>query len=165
MAIFDIFSKREQRRSGSKPDVFVYDSIPKELRVQIVHVLADLLGKYNLYESPAQWVYKSVHDALAREYGLFRLAEGSDFEDMLFNFILQTPALTRVLDAIELSLAFVAIQMSRMYSYKQMAASKIEDPKVAIDELNRRFLEAGIGYQYEIGEFVKVDLQILQSAT
>lgn len=165
MAIFDIFSKREQRRSGKKPDVFEYDSIPKELRVQIVHVLSDLVGEYNVYQSPAQGVYRSVHDALAREYGVFTLAEGHDFSERLFNFILQSPICSRILDAIELSVAFVTIEISRRYDYQNYAEAKTADPSVAINEINRRFLEAGVGYQYESGEFIKVDSQFLHSET
>lgn len=163
MAIFDIFSRREQRRSGNKSDVYVYDDIPQPLRVQIVHILTDLIGHYDAYQSPAKSVYRSVHDALTREYGVFELAPGNNSEEKTFNFILVTPESERVLDTIELSLRFVSSVISRSYNYKVHAESRIENPQVAIDELNHRFLEAGVGFQYENGKFVRVDSRFLHA--
>lgn len=164
MAIFDIFSKREQRRSGSKPDVFEYNSIAQALRVQIVHILSDVIGKPNAYESPATEIYNAIHNSLAREYGVFSLAEGQAKWDKVINFVLETPETARVLDVIELALSFVSFQTERMYSYKQAAYSKM-DVGAAVQEINQRFLEAGVGYQYESGEFVRVDSQFLHSQT
>ena len=45
MAVSDIFSKREKRARGEVPDVYVYDRLPKHLRVQIVLIIRDVFGK------------------------------------------------------------------------------------------------------------------------
>ncbi len=42
MKIFDIFSKRQKRIQGEIPDAYQYETIPHELRVQIVHIWRDL---------------------------------------------------------------------------------------------------------------------------
>lgn len=162
MAIFDIFSKREQRRTGSKPDVFEYDTMPQVVRVQFVHILTDLIGDDS--KTPAERVYRSTHNALAREYGVFELAKGHSEQQKLFNFILHTEDVKRVLDVVELSVAFTSIQNGRSSDYKYYASAKM-DPEQAIDEINRRLREAGVGYQYESHEFIRVDSQFLHAET
>lgn len=44
MGIVDLFSKSQRRERGEIPDVYVYDIIPRELRVQIVHIVQDTLS-------------------------------------------------------------------------------------------------------------------------
>ena len=39
MAVLNLYSKRKKAAANAgKPDVYRYDSLPKELRVQIVHL-------------------------------------------------------------------------------------------------------------------------------
>ena len=45
LAIFSLFSKRQKQLRGEIPDVYTYDVIPQPLRVQIVHIWFDALGK------------------------------------------------------------------------------------------------------------------------
>ena len=40
---------------------------------------------------------------------------------------------------------------------------RMQEPDSAIDELNIRFKEAGVGYQFEQGELIKVDSQFIHS--
>ena len=44
MPIVDIFSRRKARASKAVQDVYQYEEIPVEFRVQIVHILGDCLG-------------------------------------------------------------------------------------------------------------------------
>ena len=48
MAISNLFSKRQRRQRGEMPDVYQYEDIPHPLRVQLVHILRDALGRPNL---------------------------------------------------------------------------------------------------------------------
>ena len=45
MAIIDLFSKRQKKLRGEVPDIFSYDDIPQTLRVQIVHIIKDVIGE------------------------------------------------------------------------------------------------------------------------
>ncbi len=47
MPTFDLFSKRRKRAAGEMPDVYTYEIIPEELRVQIVHIWGDAIGRNN----------------------------------------------------------------------------------------------------------------------
>jgi hypothetical protein len=48
MAIFNLYSKRLKKLKGEVPDVYKYDIIPQTLRVQIVHIIRDVIGKTNI---------------------------------------------------------------------------------------------------------------------
>jgi hypothetical protein len=83
MSIFSLFSKRQKELRGEVPDVYAYDVIPSEFRVQVVHIWHDSLGDRSQYEDRflgAFGAYKLLAEALCREYGLFLLDESSRYE-------------------------------------------------------------------------------------
>jgi hypothetical protein len=114
MAIFDIYSKRQQRTGGNSIDVFEYDKIPPELRVQIRYIIEDLVGRGYTNESRAR-DYATIKEALAREYGQLQLANGNTDYIELFTFIQDTSHAARVLDAIEVTFQFIAGDRSMSY--------------------------------------------------
>jgi hypothetical protein len=162
MAIFDLFSKRRKRERGETPDVYVYESIPADLRVQIAHVITDALGVDGYSYSAASGAYKFLHDTLAREYGLFRL--GGQYDEpaqALMNFFLQTTDHERALDVIELSFRYIErVAPTSDYRYKTNPRVTADE---AISELNSRFREHGVGYQFDGGEIVRVDSQFVHA--
>ena len=65
----------------------------------------------------------------------------------------------KVLDVIELTFRMVDTYTRKWEYLHRNDASEIADD--AISELNTRFREHGVGYQYEAGEIVRVDSQLL----
>ena len=57
MAVFDLFSKRQRKARGEVPDVYVYDKLPQELRVQVVHIIQDAFGTDNYGTHNAEKAY------------------------------------------------------------------------------------------------------------
>jgi hypothetical protein len=167
MAIFNLFSKRQKRLRGEVPDVYTYDSIPDPLRVQIVHIWDGSLGDegtyYNHYNK-VKATYRQLVKILCREYGVFRLTDACydprDYRKELISFLLQEQTTEKVLDAIEIS--FRAIDLcTRESAYRRISnCNKIADG--AISELNHRFKEHGVGYQYE-DQIIRVDSQLLHA--
>jgi hypothetical protein len=160
MAVFDLFSKRQKRLRGEIPDVFTYDSIPQKLRVQIVHIIRDAIGE-NTYGSndDIQKVYEFIQKTLCREYGLFKLGnafnEGN--EEQVLNFLLRTDENDQVIDTIELTFKYINRIIRDDYQrYSYFAKPNIK-PDEAINELNDRFKEEGIGYAFEGGEIIRID--------
>ena len=51
MAVSDLFSHRRRVANGGTPDVFVYDELSKEVRVQIIHIWRDAIGHYYVSSS------------------------------------------------------------------------------------------------------------------
>jgi len=171
MAIFDLFSKRQKRLRGEVPDVYTYDEIPNELRVQIVHIWMDSLGdqsKYYEHHYKVKEAYEFIVETLCREYGLFELPSTKKhtqrmYMEELINYLLQEDDLEKVIDVIELSFKVID-RLTRDYSYmREHNAPQIADN--AIDELNSRFKEHGVGYQYVEGEIIRVDSELLHTET
>jgi len=163
MGVFDLFSKRQKRARGQVPDVYVYDELPQPLRVQIVHIIRDAFGVDGYGTNHAHDAYELVKQALCREYGVFELVERprSD-QDSVFNFFLQEESIEHALDVVELCFKVIHFHIDKDWSYKHNTARKVE-PSAAISELNQRFKEHGIGYQFESGEIIRVDSEFLHA--
>lgn len=160
MSIVELFSKRQKKLRGEIPDVYQYEKIPNQLRVQVIHIVKDVLGLVNSSDK-ANEVYKFVHKTLCKEYGRFFLVDQyADTSTDIFNFFLQEKNYESCLDVIEAFFKvidhYVRNNLHYFYSSKQ-------NPDDAIDELNIRFKEAGVGYQFEQGELIRVDSQFIHS--
>jgi hypothetical protein len=163
MGVFDLFSKRQRRARGEVPDVYVYDKLPHELRVQIVHIVQDAFGEDNYGTRNAAEAYQFVKQALCREYGLFELIERPKSDaHSVFNFFLQEESTERALDVIELCFKVINAFIRDSSGYKYNTVRKVE-PDDAVSELNERFKEHGVGYQFESNEIIRVDSEFLHS--
>lgn len=166
MGIFDLFSKRQKRLRGDVPDVYSYDSLPNSLRVQIIHIWDDALGNNQQYWDfrDVRDTYKFIVDTLCREYGLFQLPTAKDYGERhyleeLANYLLKEQDVEKQLDVVEMT--FKAInKLTREYSYiGKQNASQVADS--AIDELNKRFKEHGVGFHFTNNEIFRVDSELL----
>ncbi len=166
--IIDLYSKRQKKVRGEIPDVFSYDTIPQPLRVQIVQIWKESLGdetEYNRRGLRVEEAYRFIVKALRKEYGVFCLGEESyrrlEYMEEMIEFFLNEQDTDKVLDVIELSFGILDIY-GRRYDYRQSsdASEHVDD---AIKELNSRFKEHGIGFQYEQGKILRVDSQLLHA--
>lgn len=167
LAIFDLFSKRQKTLRGDVPDVYTYDALPAPLRTQIVHIWFDTLGKEGQWwDGQVRKTYTFIVETLCREYGLFRLPSANEYGDReyiieLANFLLQEEDIEKALDAVELSFRVID-RFTREWEYlHRNNASELAD--AAIEELNGRLKEQGIGYQYSDGEIIRIDSELLHS--
>jgi hypothetical protein len=169
VGIFDLFSKRQRKLRGELPDVYTYDRIPQPLRVQIVHILRDTVGNEHQCADSYSGTYRAyqfIVETLCREYGVFTLVEKQsygtrDFSLEIFNFLLQEQNPERVLDATELSFRVVDRLTRKLDYLKRNDASERADD--AIQELNGRFREHGVGYEYGDGEIIRIDSELLHA--
>lgn len=169
MGIVDLFSKRQKALRGELPDIYTYDALPQPLRVQIVHIWKDSLGSEANYRDSyrgAYGAYKFIVETLCREYGLFRLPGSRDHGDRnyyseLIGFILNESDTERALDAVELSFRVVD-RFTRNFDYLHKSNAS-EVANLAIKEINARFQEHGVGFQYIDGEILRIDSQLIHA--
>jgi hypothetical protein len=166
VAIFELFSKRQNRLNGNVPDVYSYNSLAENLRVQIIHIWSDSLGNENSYHyhEDVRRAYALIVDTLHREYGAFQLPgtnrfAATDHLEELTNYFLQEEDIQKQLDVVELSFKVIH-QFTRTYQYRLFRnASEVADN--AIEELNNRFKECGIGYQFVENEIIRIDSELI----
>lgn len=165
MAIFDLFSKRQKRLRGEVPDIYTYDDIPQTLRVQIVHIINDVIGTDRYDQPNSKKVYKTLREILCREYGVFKLGKGHNESDQkqLLNFLLETQDIEKVIDVIDITFRYVDKIIKQDFNqYIEYSVVKL-NPQDAISELNERFKENGIGYSFDGGEIIRVDSTYVHS--
>lgn len=176
MPIFDIFSRRQQRAARQTPDVFTYDEIPHPLRVQILHALDDATQRiyertipgYRIVGTEGEDCFAQACLVLRRELGTGRLAEvrrsvryitDSETNRLRAEFaeFFQECATEHVLDAIEIV----------MHLIEDAERRRLLDPecnsRTVADEINTRFLQHGIGYQYASGQIIVQNNALLHS--
>lgn len=185
MPIVDIFSKRQKQHRGEVTDVYQYTVIPDALRVKIVYIMNDAFEIIK-YDSRANMVYEQVYKTFCREHGrrqvdisskpYSNLVDRGDSYSKSIDDIIYTEETESVLDVIELFFQHIrhhlptdartmriipdspADLQSRYYT-----AEKHRKYRTATDELNHRFREHGVGYQYESGKIIRVDSQYLHA--
>jgi len=164
MAITDLFSKRQKRERGDVSDVYMYDKVPPELRVQIVHIIQDALGndRDRGTQSRSRAAYESLRQTLAREYGKFHLTEEGDPEKDFFAFVLRKATVDHLLDCVELAFRLIVEKGSPSSSYPFHTHPRIKASE-AIEELNGRFRENAFGYEFASGDIIKIDSQLVHA--
>jgi hypothetical protein len=143
MVVFNLYSKRRKAsENAGQPDTYQYHVLPPPLRVQIVHLWNDLFGPYDEYTNNP-WPY--FHDTIACEKGLVELGFHGNPRNRCVDYF--TNWLTDdALDMIEFSFAEIG--------------SHPEALNAAIEELNQRFREHGVGYQFSGGMIIRVDKRV-----
>ena len=165
MSIYELFSKRQKKLRGEVPDVYQYEDIGQTFRVQVVHIIRDTIGVESEYnDNTTNEIYAEIHKILCREYGVFTLKENeySNFS-AVYDHFLNTKEYERCIDIIELSFKIIDTYVRENEYYSHIAHGVTQTPDAAIVELNARFKESGIGYQFESGELIRIDSQVIHS--
>ena len=159
MAIFEVFSKRQKKLRGEVPDVYVYNELPQQLKVQIIYIWKDALGDDSQYQTNrnVNANYKTIVEQLCREYGCTRLPGAGNradrhYPEELRRFFLQEQDAEKALDPVELSFKRVLAH----YNFSQ-------DLIPPIDELNARFREHGVGYQFVGDQIIRLDSEFIHA--
>jgi len=166
MPIIELYSKRQKRIRGETVDVFTYDQFSNSFRTQISMMMDDLLGTervYREFEKPRQ-AYDSIVSALRKEYGERSLTSiiWHDAHKELHSFIENEPDVERILDAVELCY-MVGDTVARDTWYTRYREDQDEHVDACIIELNERFKEAGLGYEFINSKIIRVDSQLIHA--
>lgn len=167
MAIFELYSTKKRKNNGEMPDVYQYEDIPQKLRVQIIHIIKETVGTNPSYgqETHSEAVYREIHEILCKEYGIFSLGKRSNIGnfDAVYNHFLDSDDIDECLDVIELTFKFIDIhirQKQYQFTRDERTSQLAED---AVIELNQRFKDEGVGYEFISGEIIKIDSQFVHS--
>lgn len=159
MPLNELFSKSKKKIARkNKSVVFKYDEIPEKFRIQIFHVWRIAIGPYTDWAA-GKSIWDALHDYLCRELGLITLGKSTNFADNCVNF-LQTQKTDYVLDIIQASFNLIEHGFRQYNGNPDWMRRNIGlscPPDLAIEELNLRFFENDLGYQYENGKIIRVD--------
>lgn len=170
MGIRDLFSSRsaKQAKHGT-PDVYQYDTLPNEFRVKVVHIWERSMARFLVANSVSMgappFLAELVERQVAEAHGLFPpLGREREAFNRLANYFLRIQNTKQALDVIEA--VFNGIN-EHIRPYPGLSnyiySGSIQHPDDAISDLNQRFLEYAIGYQYIRGQIVRIDSQYIHS--
>jgi len=163
MAIFDLFSKRKRALSKTTPDVYQYDVIPTPLRIQLIHIWHDSIGNPHVNFDDQTWTfYHQIANTLRREWGVLTLTKENyqpsdvrqSYPDVINRFGMEEDV-DLVLDIVELCCLTIDHAVRGRNWIRGEDANDIAD--LAIAEVNERFREHAIGYEYSDGQLIRVD--------
>ncbi|RLP21984.1 hypothetical protein [Mesorhizobium sp. YM1C-6-2] len=170
MPVYETFAKRQKREKGEQPDVFVYDTMPTPLRVQIVQIFDETLGDQDAFDDhyghgpKVRRLYISAIKLLRRELGVFELPHAPSYDKNAIkefrSYILGVKDVEQCLSAIEIGCRLIENVASKFDYRNRPKAPK--EAMAAIEEINARFKEHGIGYSYD-GEIIRVDSQLIHA--
>jgi hypothetical protein len=165
MVIWELFSKRQKKLKGEVPDVYTYEEIPQTLRVQIIHIIKDTLGEDTGYNTNlSRDVYKFIHKTLCKEYGVFTLKDRAQNDaEAILTYFLTCEDCNHSLDIIEIVFRIIENYVAKNYYHFKNDTSSSQKPDDAINELNQRFKESGIGYEFSSSELIRIDSQFVHS--
>jgi len=190
MPIFELYSKRKRKRERAGQPVYQYDEIPEKFRNQVWHIWKNTIGtNLDEYERGlTRTVWYAIHETMSQELRLLALGTEGNPRDNCFQFLFEGDT-EQVLDIIEVSFHFIEryfggykgrpkdmeadtgpsrpaspdAQVVRGMGITEEDMRRPLSPDRAIEELNQRFLENDLGYQYENGVILRIDSEYIHS--
>lgn len=174
--MYKLFSERIRNKDG-EPEVYIYDEFPETFRNQVFYIMVDILDE--LESCCCEW--NDLHDEFCREKGLKFLGDWDrDYREYgrhnCEQFISETSN-ADFLDFIDF-VFFIFNGEGREVNippyYHNMFAREIENKNYdtimkevnngideAIEELNYRFKQHNLGYEFVNGEIIRIDNKII----
>jgi hypothetical protein len=158
LGVVNIFSKRQKKLNNDTVDVYEYENIPSNLKVQVIHIFREVIDTEHYSKNE---IYAQIHKILCKEYGVFTLKKyANNDEEAIFDFLLKSNNYQKSLDIIELFYRYFYMILKEKYKHHDSYSKMIND---SIVELNERFNENAIGYSFESGEVIKIDSKFVHA--
>ena len=173
MSVYETFAKRKrQAENAGEPVIYRYDTLPDPLRVQVAQIMEEAIGDPN---DGRHWITKRnplssaefinqcwarIHGTMAREMGVCRLVKDVNpkpyrYMKACLRFVREHDQIDEVFSLIEVAFRLIEDRGVSIALYQSLGIK--QSPNTAIAELNHRFLEHSIGYQYQAGQIVRID--------
>ena len=166
--IFDLFSKRRRKEIGDIPDVYSYDQLSDQLRVQITYQFDQMFKSVDNFSNEKKAIYEFLATTLREERGVYELADGRrrsrdlfseqwNFETEVKNYFLFEKIVDEAIDVIELFYKVAKSVLEREYSFTNWLPAF----QKSVDRLNTRFREHGVGYSFEEHSIIRIDSELV----
>lgn len=166
--IFELFSKRRRKEIGDIPDVYTYDQLSDQLRVQITYQFDKMFECVENFSKDKTGIYEFLAKALREERGLYQLADGRrknrdifseqwDYETEVKSYFLSEENTEEAIDVVELFYRAARSVLKDEYSHTDWLPSFQE----SADRLNMRFKEHAVGYSFEEHSIIRIDSELV----
>lgn len=177
MKLYKLYSERIRNRDG-EPEVYIYDEFPQEFRNQVFYIMVDVLD--GLEHCRCDW--NALHDDFCREKGLKFLG---DYERDLSIYgrhnceeYISSCSNSDLIDFIDFSFHTFNVECRKVdvlqstYNifigatvhndiYDEIVKEVNSGIDKVVEELNYRFKQHNLGYEFVNGEIIRVDNKVL----
>jgi hypothetical protein len=163
--VFETFAYRKKlAQRGEEHEIYTYDNLPHQLRHQMCVALCEGIGRYHIYapyaldrvpEANEGW---GIIDRLCRKeiYSYLNYLGNSDLAHGYCDFLMNIDVTDDFLSALEIGCKVLELLRGRDPSVRG-AQQQSED---ALEEINQRFEQHAVGYQFENGQIIRVDSKV-----
>ena len=162
--IFDLFSQRNSEKKNL--DVYEYENFPQEFRNQVFFIISDFISLYkDNYQNSPRIIYKHIYDIYIRQKGIKELinyGRNNSVEYEIEIFISQSEAMDFI-DFIDLAFQCIdkVLRNQSFHGYNSAHEGESEQANNAIKELNYRFRQHSLGYEYVDGQLIKKSNELI----
>jgi hypothetical protein len=177
MPIYQTYASRVAAAAkAGMPDVYTYDKLPLFLKTQIAQIFKECIGPgwdnrewdgktWDLDFPPqnANEEWEDIASILDQEIEAFRRPRVDVYAYGHCRHFLRTSSnINEVLSLIELC-AQVMLKLAETNPLGGPGRGATGNPHEGVAELNQRFLQHSVGYQFENGEIIRIDSQYVHS--
>jgi hypothetical protein len=168
MEDYEPFSARQRNLSQTgQTRIYQYDELPEAFRTQVIYIWRDSAGFYRARAYtvnrplasdpvPLNGFWDTVVNTLSREYGVFALGRNEEnIQELCESHLLHSDT-GQALDIIELTFRLIDSDLRKLSERDRQRRRIRQSPDKAIEELNKRFRQHGIGYRFESGQVIKM---------
>jgi hypothetical protein len=166
--IFETFAHRKKLESRKgETDVYTYANAPDQLRHQVIMAIFEGIGRYysysgyefnNIVESNNAW--RELDKVCRKEiYSYVSYTKDQNLQTRFGTFLANVDGMDDFLSAVEIGC--VVLDVLRGQNPELRGAE--QDSEDAINEINKRFQQHSVGYQFENRHIIRVDSRIAHS--
>ncbi len=165
MKVIELLSKRlEKERNSGNVDVYQYDRVPANVLYQVGLILGSVIGKYSDgYSANNSGAWDFIIQTIVRERGDPSFQRFGDSRQCCLQILTLERPIADQLDFIDLAFHYVEGVVAGRTDYQRNEHGAEITAKEAIDELNYRLREGGVGYQFSGEQIVRVDSEYLHA--
>jgi hypothetical protein len=157
--IYDVFSKRDE----TLPDVYKYDELPLKFRNQVNWIWNKSVLRLVTDSANTNPLLLKLHEIVASEHGLdWPFMGNTELRFSITETVRDNPDVGLVLDIIECSMRLLPV-------FAQVGFQPLKSGEVAnaINALNHRFRENGLGYEYNVDakKLIRIDNTVTHQET
>lgn len=162
--IFELFSHRNSEKKNL--DVYEYENFSQAFRNQVFFIISDFISLYkDNYQNSPRIIYTHIYDIYIRQKGIKELINyggNNSVEYEIEIFISQSEA-TDFIDFIDLAFQCIDkhLRNQSFHGYNSAHEGESEKDDNAIKELNYRFRQHGLGYEYVDGQLIKKSNELI----
>lgn len=166
--IFETFArrKRQQNRNGEL-EIYTYDQAPEHMRHQICVALAEGIGRWYgvSYSEPPpnanSWWMEIDRICRKEMHSYLSYPREKDLSSRFLNYVSNVQDIDDFLSAVEIGC--VALRFIGGHLDVPESRGALQKGGESIEEINRRFEQHSVGYQFENGQIIQVDSKLTHS--